>query len=374
MDTVIELKTPEIVAQAHSGAAPAVPRTKESVDPKITFSIVEIDPQSSQFACELTITNVADEDFDVIAVRPRLPGGVKLDQALDSNEVELNKRYELICARVGKMMTNAIMASSKEVFSNEMKSMHALLKEILSIRNLFDFYFSIVSRRIPIVITEARKRQFTIDVTCYGDAQSAFQMFSSMQNAPEYDLILYNAGLLASIEQDEEFEKSRSQVVSLKKGQQYKVIYIVNGRRGSFNPTSFSISVDMLFQRGGYKVSRVEAATITVPPGPFWLSLIAMGASAIGSYIHAYSNAGGTSRPLRAFADIWEAISALTVDFAQQFAAPMLTALVVYNIFDMTSLRKHFAYRRSWRLAILIGFFCGFLNEKILAALSALFK
>jgi hypothetical protein len=66
--------------------------TKESIDPRISVTLVEIDVQTAQYSCEVTITNAADEEFSVCAVRPRLPKGVRLNEAVDSAQVAAGKR------------------------------------------------------------------------------------------------------------------------------------------------------------------------------------------------------------------------------------------------------------------------------------------
>jgi hypothetical protein len=65
---------------------------KESIDPRISVTLVEIDVQTAQYSCEVTITNAADEEFSVCAVRPRLPKGVRLNEAVDSAQVAAGKR------------------------------------------------------------------------------------------------------------------------------------------------------------------------------------------------------------------------------------------------------------------------------------------
>ena len=62
----------------------SISRTDDSIQPSVILTVVDIDQQSAQFACELTISNLADDDFQVGQIRPRLPVGVTLNEAVDS--------------------------------------------------------------------------------------------------------------------------------------------------------------------------------------------------------------------------------------------------------------------------------------------------
>ena len=188
--------------------------------------------------------------------------------------------------------------------------------------------------------------------------------FPLVPQSSDLRLVSYNIDLLEGIERDANFQRSRAKDVVLKKGQQYKAIFIVCGTRGALNPTSYSISFDIVLRRDDYVLSRMEYVAVTVPPAPFWPTIVAMGAAAIGSFIHAAGPKGSganllTSDPFALLRDV---------------AVPVLTALIVYNIYDMASLNDRIKPIRSWRSAVFVGFLCGFLNEKILAALEALLR
>jgi hypothetical protein len=53
--------------------------------------------------------------------------------------------------------------------------------------------------------------------------------------------------------------------------------------------------------------------------------------------------------------------------------AAMITGAVFFNIFEFTSLADKFKMTISWRSALLIGFLCGMLNDRVLQALKAFF-
>lgn len=371
-------------------------RTKESIDPRISVTMLEIDAQSAQYSCEVTIINAADEEFSVAEVRPRLPKGVTLNEAFDSAQVALGKRYQEICRATGSLLTSATMLADHALATDSVRKFRESLRSALKPGNLLDIYLSPFLGRVPQVVQAARERNFRIEVSCSADAIGALKAFPLDAASPDRRLIEYNIELLKRIEGDQDFQRTRAKEVSLKKGQQYKAIYIVCGTRGALNPTSYSISFDIVLRRGTYSLSRVEYATVTVPPAPFWPTVVAMASAAIGSLIHAFGPASGAAGSAGAAAagaagsaggaaagGTAAAAMAVAADpfgtqamlsMAATLAIPVLTALIVYNIYDMTALKDRLKAARSWRSAVFVGFLCGFLNERILAALGALFR
>jgi hypothetical protein len=363
------------VAIVHSSPSEFVDqlRTKESIDPRISVTLLEIDVQSAQYSCEVTIANAADEEFSVSEVRPRLPKGVKLNEAFDSAQVALGKRYQEICRTTGALMTSATLLAGQDLATQNAKRLRESMREALKPRNLLDMYLAPLFGRVPQSLQKARERDFKIEVNCSADASGALKAFPLAADSADRQLIEYNISLLKRIEADQDFQRTRTKEVSLKKGQQYKAIYIVCGTRGALNPTSYSISFDIVLRRESYFLSRVEYATVTVPPAPFWPTVVAMASAAIGWLIEAFRpvTAAGATTPKAASASF---LSTDPLVLATGLAVPILTALIVYNIYDMTALKDRVKASRSWRSAVFVGFLCGFLNERILAALGALLK
>ena len=63
------------------------------------------------------------------------------------------------------------------------------------------------------------------------------------------------------------------------------------------------------------------------------------------------------------------------MDFATAGAnclVAVVTAAIVFNIVDFTNLRDKLKSGVSWRGAMLVGFVCGYLNERVLRALQTL--
>jgi hypothetical protein len=174
---------------------------------------------------------------------------------------------------------------------------------------------------------------------------------------------------LTHIEEHPDYKPNGGREVLLKQGQQYKVVYVVEARRGRLNPSSYSLSFDITMRRRSYSISRVEHATLTVPTGHVWTTIVAVVAAIIGGTTQHFNqlkkNESAPVLPV-SWDSAWIYISSVDI------LLPILTAVIVFTIFDMTSLRERFNFSRDWRAAVFIGFFCGFLTDRILGALAEL--
>lgn len=343
--------------------------TQASIQPTVTLSIVDIDQQSAQFACELTISNIADEDFQVGQIRQRLPVGITLNEALDTAQAERLRDYNEICRSMEQVLTSAILLKDEPIIKLQVEESRNTLRKIISIRGIVDAYLSLFLLRVPQIIKDTRDRAFKISIRNSSDIERVIKIFEiGPEFAAENKLASYNSKILAELESSEDFKQSQKDV-TLKKGQQYKLVYILKGERGYVNTIPYSISFEIPFRRGNYAISRMEYVRLSVPPGSTWPTLTAMLSAAIGSYIHRFGAPGAAPT------NITDIDSGMVLNGAfSTLLIPMLTALVVYNIYDMTSLKDKFQASRGWRSAVLVGFFCGFLNNKILEALVTLFK
>lgn len=348
-------------------------RTRESIDPQITTSVHAIDPQSAQYSCEVTVANVADEDFLVVDVEPRLPEGLEVNEAVDSSEVELGKKHEEICIAVSSTLTNEVLYRDSAVNIYNAKRVREELRQALRPKNLFELYFYLIIGRMPRWLKAARERYFKIDVACAADAEVALKKLDLPVDAPARIIIESYIDRLRRIEKHEDFDCNGAREVLLKKGQQYKAVYVIGATRGKFSSNSYSLSFDIGLRRGDYYLARVAYATLTVPTGHLWTSLVAMASALAGALIQAFGPASSDAGTAPQDSTLRAAVeSGRLFDIVTALGVPLLTALIVYNIFDMTSLKDRVSSARDWRTAVFVGFLCGFLNVKILHALGTL--
>jgi hypothetical protein len=217
----------------------------------------------------------------------------------------------------------------------------------------------------------ASERNLEIEIQCAEDAEWALKKFALDEDSPERKIVEFNIERLKKIEKHEDFDCRCSHAVTLKKGQQYKSLYVVSAKRGRLSPNTYSLSFDVTMRRDDYSLSRVEYATLPVPTGHLWTTLVAMVAAAVGGLILKLQPHEGAA-PLASGRNPLGQLFSEAGAAAPDIVVSMLTAAIVYNIFDMTGLKDKVGTSRNWRTAVFIGFLCGFLNMRILQALSAL--
>jgi hypothetical protein len=368
---VVDQTSNVTVLQSASALAQPLVRTKESIDPQISVAVKEIDPQSYQYSCEVTVANVADEDFAVLDVDPRLTNGITLKDTIDSAEIALNAEHRALCRSTGSLITHAALLSDSDLAKRTVEQLRDNFRQVLNLRKTFEFYYYyLFLRRYPAWVQAARDKSFKISIRNADDAQNAIRKFPLGEDSVDRRLVEYNIDQLKSIEKSDDFDSTRRREVLLKKGQQHKAIFVVSTKRGRLSPNTYSISFDIKLKREEYSVSRVAYATLTVPTGHLWTSMLAMAFALVGALVQTYGSGTPTTPAGAALStalkkgDLGGIMAGLGV--------PVLTALVVYNVFDMTTLKDKVGPGRNWRTAVFVGFLCGFLNVKILEALSKL--
>ena len=347
----------------------AATRTKDSIVPSITTAIHAIDPQSAQYACEVTVSNVADDDFGVVDVGIRLPRGIRVNEAIDSAEVEIRKRHEDVCGAASAMLTSELLLKDRELAKHHASQMREELRKAFRPTNLLEAYFYLFLGRLPKWIHAWRERSFKVDICNARDAERALVNLKLDEDSPVRTVVQSYIDRLKHIEDHPDFKPNGGREVTLKQGQQYKVVYVVEAQRGRFSPSSYSLSFDIMLRRKSYSISRVEHTTLTVPTGHVWTTVIAVVSAVIGATTQHFNQIRkDTYLPTKPVS--WE--SAWSYVSSVEILLPVLTAIIVFTIFDMTSLREKFNFSRDWRLAVFIGFVCGFLTDRILGALGEL--
>lgn len=210
---------------------------------------------------------------------------------------------------------------------------------------------------------DARERFMRLPITSLAEAERALAILKSSSAPPiEVESAEYVVSILSDIESSQEFKASHLARSIVQPGHQHKSIYVVQARRGFLGIKSYCInfSIGLRSEDGNSQISRVESASLSVSPHPLSLTVVAVLASAAGAAIRHLTTIPENIDP------------ALIVDEWPKFLVAALTALIVFNVFDLTNLRDQLRARVSWRLAILVGFLCGYLTDRILSALEAL--
>lgn len=329
----------------------------------IDIEVKEFDARSSQFSCVLTIANQGSAALEVLAASPRLPQGLRLNEANDASALQLVDRHGALCERLEEAVGAFLVARSGEEATAYAERVRAAMQSVFNTRSMIDVYASMLMGRRPKFLQDIRLRVTRLPITNAREGSRALQIMRSYE--PEARVIEsanYLLQAITDIENDPDYESFRSARSLVLPGQQQKSIYVVQARRGLLGVKSYCInfSIELRSQDGKDHTSRLESASISVSPNPVSLTALAIASSAVGAGIR-YLTTMPEGAPAAAVFTQWP-----------NFLVAALTALVVFNIFDLTRLRDQLRASVSWRGAILVGFLCGYLNTRILSAVEAL--
>lgn len=330
------------------------------MDYSIDIAVKEFDERSSQFACEVTIANTGTAAFEVFAAAPRLPKGLRINEASDTSNVQLGDRQAALCSQLEELVGAFLVAHSQDEAAAYAARIRTAMTSTFTLRSLVDG--SLLIRRNSNMFREMRSRLMRLPIANATEGERAVAiMKSSMASPIEIQSAEYVLQSLTDVE-DQQRRNSRNRGSLIQPGQNLKQVYVLQARRGLLGVKSYCINfgIELVAPAEESHASRLESASISVSPNPISLTALAVAASAAGTAIRYL-----VETPVRPTAE----------NLAAQwpsFLVAALTALIVFNIFDLTRLRDQVHTRASWRSAILVGFLCGYLNQRILAAVEAL--
>jgi hypothetical protein len=333
------------------------------MDCQIEVQVKDTDARSSQFSCELIVTNRGDEEFEVASATVRLPPGLKVNEALNPSDVQANLHYARVCRRIEDMVSTYLITASAAQTEAHVDQLRKAVRKLLSWRGLLSAYVSLVLLQMPNFLRKTRESLIRLRVTSLRQAEAALELLGR-SGADEVDLraVEYWVNVLREIAHSDEFQKKQLAGSVVRKNEQYKTTYIIDARRGWFDTRSYSVNVDVMLRTSREKreIFRRTGALVSVTPSSLSLTALAILTALVGATIGLVAGADRAPRP-EAFVENWGG-----------YLVAALTAAIVFNIFDFTNLRDRFQARVSWRSAILVGFVCGYLNDRILDALQAL--
>lgn len=98
---------------------------------QLETAVREFDERSAQFSCEVTISNSGTTAFEIVAASPRLPKGVKINEAADAFEMQLSQRHLSLCTRLEHMIGTSLITHSKEEAANYVGQMQGWMREVV---------------------------------------------------------------------------------------------------------------------------------------------------------------------------------------------------------------------------------------------------
>jgi hypothetical protein len=237
------------------------------------------------------------------------------------------------------------------------------MREIFSPSGFLRFYFFRVFRRR--VWQDRLKRNFetfAFQIDSLEDARNASERWTLPRDPTPFAELF-----AAKVDQLERLDgllhdADKRTLAVIEPGSYYAATYVLECPRRSVESQKYQVSVEAACEdAGSATVQQVSTtATIQISPSPIALSVIAIFGALLGTMIDIAFVANG---------NFWNAI-VNSVGNGKIIIAPGL-ALVLFNVYEYTSIGKNLTMTISWRSALLIGTLCGVAEDRILAALKA---
>src|SRR5215213_1251686 len=229
------------VLEPAAAVQPPLPRTRESIDPQISVDPKEIDPQSSQYSCKVTIANVADEEFAVVGVWSRPTKGLRLNESIDFAAAAQREQHEKLCQDTSALITGASLLADSGLAYQNVEQLREYFLQAFKPKNLVQFCYHILFlRRYPDWFKIAQEKCLNIQIRTLGDAKIALRKFPLGKETFERKLVEYNIERLADIESND-YYSSKSNEITLKKGQTYETTFVFSGKRGRLSPNTYLV-------------------------------------------------------------------------------------------------------------------------------------
>lgn len=345
-------------------------------DIAITISMIEIDYQSHKFAAELNIENISQSEIKLGNIYPRFSSSVALEETVESAKASLIRRHADICRETNVILSRVVASKYRMKNTKYLKYVieeSGIKKSLLKLLNpitLIQLYGGISAVLMAELLNDIKDRVFTVKIESSKDVEFTIKYFD-MDESRHPDILRskYNMKYMKDIEDKLELSEAKDINIIIKPGEVYRSIFVMRGIPNAISPSPSSIAFDIPIEKDGYATRYVEYATITIPPGAFWPSIISMSSAIIGQYIQSIASKMQSGHEI----DLYSIKVSTIINYIPVYGVvPALTALIVYNIYEMTDLKERFSSKRGWRTAMLIGFVCGYLNLKVLGALRAL--
>lgn len=308
---------------------PAPPPPRETRTRGLTLRLEEqlSDLRSDHVAYRLSVRNDGDTPLTLLSIEPRLPRNAYAVEATASSLMPTAGRHGAVLA-----------------------DLNSLLKMVL----------------LPDKTPAARQLAFEkvlFRVASAADARAAHARWIAPLEATDLVRALFEEKLeqLAQLEAALGSEADAQGLLTIDPGDAFCATFVIGFRRNKLDPCKYQLSFAISHQRPGEGalVSTV-ANNVLISPNAVNLSLIAVLGAVAGALLALVVQ--NMDLP---FAELVKKVRP-----AHLFAGPFI-AVVVFNVYEYTSLAKGIRMGVSWRSALLIGALSGFAQERMLAALAA---
>lgn len=354
--------------------------------PRINFKLEEDkssgSARSNEFAYVLTAENVETKPIDLIKLTPRVPTDAVLVEVKNPTSEADRAKKEKLCKQLEYILNTRLVAFSDEMKKRTVEQIRALFQEVFGLGgNVFAAFMRIgvhaMSGRMEYLVQKniEKLEVYQEKIEGYEQAEAALhRWFGEDENTDEKKIYISK---LAELEKVEKSMKgvAHTALATIEPDSLFSQTYVFKFARNKWEPRKYSICIDGTFSlNGAREFVNTTDITQTISPSPARLTFFAIFASVLGVIVKYCTELQGRVLFLpTSMEDINRALqSPITSTFLLTIPVGIISALVFFNVYERTEVGKKLDVGLSWRSALLIGFLCGLLGERIIAALKAL--
>lgn len=327
----------------------------------------------------LRVANRQAEQATVYALTPRVPDGVVLVEVRNSAVVAAKRRQEQLTEELTSLLNQHVLASSVETRERVSAALREVVKQAIQIGGIMQMILSASSALAERDADQGLNgvRSLRIKIETASEAQEAYERFLKDDKAvgPMGTVYLYKLGQLRSLE-ELHGEKAQKPLAIIEPKSDFDVSYTLRFPRHLTDARKYSFAIDVAYGFGETRSFGGASSVLEVGASPVALSLVAMLGGVLGTVIRVglvKSTGAATGGELSGVGDLQAGIWGSTWD---QIARPetlaaIILALVVFNIYEHTSLSSKIRIGLGWRAALLVGTLAGLFADRFVAALNA---
>jgi hypothetical protein len=325
------------------------------------------DQRSNEIAYRLTIENTDSKPIRLQAVVPRVPVGANLLEVTNSSLAETSARKAELIAELTLLLRQYLWVVSEEFRKQLVERTSEKYKEFYgSLGSILRMVVKLLVGPWTWVGDISRYfESFQFNIHSASDARSAHARW--MTNVNEH--VAIRSLFEAKLEQLERIEAQMGGgdnpgLTVIEAGSYFAATYVIRFSRGVLEPRKYQVGFNATYQEPEKSAegSASTATNVQISPYPLSLSIVAVASAILGALLRL--SLGGSHNPL---ADL-----ILSATSGELLVGPVI-ALIFFNVYEYTSVGKELGISVSWRSALLIGAVCGIAQERVLAALKALF-
>lgn len=344
--------------------------------PKLSLDLEEqlSDSRSNESAYRLKVTNLGSTTLNLISLSPQIPDLVELVEVKDSSTVAAKGKHESLCEELTQLLYDYIFVDVEEVQNRILEIKKRYWKEFIKDANTFwRVYLNIFTGTMEKRMEKYRKEDSSLGfkINSSVDAVIAIEKWLTDTNSKSNALIkLFNAKLeqLINIEKEIGGDANFAAMATIEPDSFYATTYVLKFKRSLLNTKKFTFSVEGRFTEKDKVEDHLESVStsVAISPRPYILSFITVLSALLGVSLKFSIQ---PECPV-IFGEFFNKL-AVVLSTGQGISSGIL-ALVIFNIFEYTSLDDKIKLGISWRSALLVGVLSGLFAERMIESLKVL--